>query len=387
MPALVLDHHDTSTVRYVYATDVIKTRNGKEWRHALMSKPREFHEFSTVLDDVEARVLRGQMLHGITNGTAFSIAVQSEALAIRSYSGAVLTVATTNLSDWVANGATVVFTAMNGYRLQTTVASFTATTITLSATPTANLVGAVIVPMQALQFDDAQQFGRWAVNMQRLDAKGEAVTPATLTGAGATLTMHDGLPVFDRGVSIEDMVAEALIAMTERIDFGILQTTSAVRTVSDWARTISYTFNKDAERQWIKKLFATCKGRQKLFLLPTGTPDLTVHTQPTSTALRIHGPPTAGATDYTAQWFQSLAHRRLMIVTNLTVLYRNVVASVDNADGTQTLTLNSAMNFAIDGYITRISLLEQCRFDEDEMRLTYSTSGGKTQLQARVVQQ
>lgn len=384
MPSLVLPHDENSVVRFVYATDILRARSGKERRIALMSIPREYHEFSTVLDSDKARVLRGDLLQGITTGVAFSVSVPSEALAVTSYAGAVLTVPTTTLSDWMANGRSVVVTASNGTQLITTVSSFTATTITLGASPSAGLAGVLIIPLQAVQMDDAQQFGKYAVNVQRADIKAEALSPPELAGTGATLTTHAGLPVVDRTIDASALVAEALIAQTERVDFGIVQATMFPRSIADWARTISLVCNRNTERQWIKKFFATVKGKQKPFLLPTWTPDLTIHTQPSSTALRIFGPPTAGTTNYVAQWFASLAHRNIQLVMSTgTILYRTISAAVDNLDGTQTLTMNASVT----GTVAMCSLLETCRLDDDELRIVYTGQRGDVQLQARVVQQ
>jgi len=384
MPSLVLPHDENSVVRFVYATDIQRSRSGKERRAALMSVPREYHEFSTVLDSDKARVLRGDMLQGITTGVAFSISVPSEALAVTSYSGAVLTLPTTTLSDWMANGRAVAVTASNGTQLITTVSSFTATTITLGASPSAGLAGVLIMPLQTVQMDDAQQFGKYAVNAQRVDIKAEALSPPALAGLGATLTMHASMPVVDRAIDASALVAEALIAQTERVDFGIVQATMFPRAIADWARTISLICNRDSERQWIKEFFSTVKGKQKPFLLPTWTPDLTIHTQPTSTALRIYGPPTVGTTNYAAQWFASLAHRNIQLVMSTgTILYRTISAAVDNLDGTQTLTMNASVT----GTVAMCSLLETCRLDDDELRIAYTGQRGDVQLQARVVQQ
>jgi hypothetical protein len=384
MPSLVLPHDENSVVRFVYATDIQRSRSGKERRAALMSVPREYHEFSTVLDSDKARVLRGDMLQGITAGVAFSVSVPSEALAVTSYAGAVLTLPTTTLSDWMANGRSVVVTASNGTQLITTVSSFTATTITLGAAPSAGLAGVLIMPLQAVQMDDAQQFGKYAVNAQRVDIKAEALSPPALAGLGATLTMHASMPVVDRAIDASALVAEALIAQTERVDFGIVQATMFPRAIADWARTISLICNRDSERQWIKDFFSTVKGKQKPFLLPTWTPDLTIHTQPSSTALRIFGPPTAGTTNYAAQWFASLAHRNIQLVMSTgTILYRTISAAVDNLDGTQTLTMNASVT----GTVAMCSLLETCRLDDDELRIVYTGQRGDVQLQARVVQQ
>jgi hypothetical protein len=384
MPSLVLPHDENSVVRFVYATDIQRSRSGKERRAALMSVPREYHEFSTVLDNDKARVLRGDLLQGITTGVAFSISVPSEALAVTSYAGAVLTLPTTTLSDWMANGRSVVVTASNGTQLITTVSSFTATTITLGAAPSAGLAGVLIMPLQTVQMDDAQQFGKYAVNAQRVDIKAEALSPPALAGLGATLTMHASMPVVDRAIDASALVAEALIAQTERVDFGIVQATMFPRAIADWARTISLICNRDSERQWIKDFFSTVKGKQKPFLLPTWTPDLTIHTQPTSTALRIFGPPTVGTTNYAAQWFASLAHRNIQLVMSTgTILYRTISAAVDNLDGTQTLTMNASVT----GTVAMCSLLETCRLDDDELRIVYTGQRGDVQLQARVVQQ
>lgn len=384
MPSLVLPHDENSVVRFVYATDILRVRSGKERRIALMSIPREYYEFSTVLDSDKARVLRGDLLQGITTGVAFSVSVPSEALAVTSYAGAVLTVQTTTLSDWMANSRSVVVTASNGTQLITTVSSFTATTITLGASPSAGLAGVLVMPLQAVQMDDAQQFGKYAVNVQRVDIKAEAIAPPALAGLGATLTMHASMPVMDRAIDASALVAEALIAQTERVDFGIVQTTMFPRAIADWARTISLVCNRDSERQWIKDFFSTVKGKQKPFLLPTWTPDLTIHTQPSSTALRIFGPPTVGTTNYAAQWFASLAHRNIQLVMSTgTIIYRTISAAVDNLDGTQTLT----MNVSVVGTVAMCSLLETCRLDDDEMRIVYTGGRGDVQLQARVVQQ
>jgi hypothetical protein len=192
-------------------------------------------------------------------------------------------------------------------------------------------------------------------------------------------------PVWDRSVDIDDMADRAVSLGTELVDRG-----AQIKNVGRWkfgefGRGVRYVMETDDERQWLKKFLGTVMGRQKPFLLSTYEPDLVIASGDASTGtIKVYGPPTVGAGDYTGVWARSNAHTRLQFTkADGTVVRRAIADQTDNGDGTQDILLDSAFT----GAISKVSFLELCRLESDEAVIEWRDGFGVTELVARVVQQ
>jgi hypothetical protein len=110
------------------------------------------------------------------------------------------------------------------------------------------------------------------------------------------------------------------------------------------------------------------RGRFSPCWVPTWRRELTLRTATltTDTALVIED------VDYTSKLFPLESRRHIAAVVPgagvFTIIPRRVTAAVDNGDGTETLTIESAFGVALDSKSV-ISFLTLCRLDEDSVVL------------------
>lgn len=386
-------------MRHVMAwrTDILKSWNGKERRAALLGTPRETFDIGYELDVAQLRLLRETLLRNPEE--IYLIPLRQFDIAARADVTSTTIVADVTHAEWCAPGQRVYVENANEQGYTAVVQSVTPSTgiasIVLDATPpgahalyAANMAG--LSPLVPVYLEDNLPSGFYAVAAGRWRMRGHVAWPTAPTGLGATLVSHDGLPVLDRRLRIEEVAQENASAGIQVYDHGAAIETRWSRAVADVHRALEFFFDGAAERQYLRKFLAAVVGRQKPFLLPTWHPDLIVATQPTGTGLRVQAPPTANALDYLNDWFPSLAHRRLQLVmSDGTVIYRTVSGAIDNTDGTQTLTLTSGVDTSgASPDVSQVSFLETCRLGADEVEWRYDAGGvGVARFSAVVVQQ
>ena len=152
---------------------------------------------------------------------------------------------------------------------------------------------------------------------------------------------------------------------------------------ADGGRGIRFASSQPAAKQWLRAFLYAVHGKHRAFLLPTGRPDLVAAGDASTGLLNVQGPPNAQAPNYVADWFESAAHRRIMIVLTTGVAhYRSISACLDNGDGTQQLTLSSALA----GTIDHIQFLETVRMETDDIEIIVEDQKYVCELRAQVVQ-
>lgn len=293
-------------------------------------------------------------------------------------------------------GAAVGITA----NLATALANFAAMvrpptdTLTLDVNVTLSAkVGAIVMPLEQVYFAADQQIGVYPVNLESWMLRGDSSVrdPAIGTiGRGTYLYPYfstfynDKYPVWDQPLSANNsLVSNAVQSYTEVEDGGGKFAVGQVRAISDVLRQINMTVKSDERRQWLRLFFHTCKGMGLPFWLPTWRDDLLKVTNMVAGQMTIYGPPTLGAGDYATQWFTSNSHRHLqLLLTDGTVRYKLVSGVIDNGNGTQTITFSDIDTQAIQ----KISFLELCRFDSDELVINWSGYIATTSLMARTVE-
>ncbi len=237
------------------------------------------------------------------------------------------------------------------------------------------------MPALAVYLEAEQGFGRHLNNLGRWDLVArEALSGygATSTwGVGATVTTHDGMPVWDRGVAL-DVASQPIYTGAELVDLGAKISSWSTSDASNWGRAIRLASDTTAEWQWFKKFLSTVRGRQVAFLLPTNRPDMLPVGDASSGTLVITG------ADYVNDWYPSLAHRRVKLTkADGSIAYRTVTACSDNGNGTQNLTLAAAAT----GALARIEFLETVRFATDAISVTWRDATFESSPMATVVQQ
>ncbi|HXC25275.1 MAG TPA: hypothetical protein VNU46_05115 [Gemmatimonadaceae bacterium] len=148
--------------------------------------------------------------------------------------------------------------------------------------------------------------------------------------------------------------------------------------VSTVTHTFSWFLKDRAEVQLLRDFYAARKGRAVPFWLPSWQADFTL----VQTVAHDHTTVIVQDVSYSLTGFPFVSRRRLCFVLGGgTMLYRGITASVNNGDGTETLTIDSAPGVDVSASDALISLLYLCRMADDAMTINwYGTEGAECDL-------
>lgn len=213
---------------------------------------------------------------------------------------------------------------------------------------------------------------------------------AAEVGRGATLAAFGARVIYDRGVDVDTTADDSLQAMNEIVDLGGVPIGVGTATVPDWGRQIAIGRTSRIEFQWLKRFLDAVKGRWKTFYLPTFRNDL----------LAMTDSPDGGTEgditiDLTHGDFNLWADTHDLLQLELedgTEVYCEITDANDNDDGTMALTLqvdtdDPENSFPASQPIVRISWLELCRLEKDDVEIEFKAAGFEFKSSARVVQQ
>lgn len=382
---LVMLVEDGAQVTWSWATDVLPARDGIEHRIQTTDTPRVTFQFSANLKDPQAQSLQSMMIRRAAKAQVFLVGDMTEAstITIASVASTTINVNTTTMMDWAYAGSRIaVFNTTTEVGQTAVIQSFSANQIIVDV-PVTCAAGDIVMPLASCYLDAAQKFGEYSVNATRYDLVARSFLFGNAAGAwpavGASLTTFtDGLPIFTGGNEANALVGRAFQTGAEWVDLGGAIQQYGPYLVSHLARELRYTIRTDVDRQWLKLFLGTVVGRQKAFYLPSWRADFNIIAASTNTCQY------SSTTDYAGQYSLSGAHNQVMIITTTgTILYKSIVASTDNGDGTQTMQFDSN----VVGTISTISFLERCRLDQDDVVVVWEKAIGHTTLQAIVTKQ
>lgn len=201
-------------------------------------------------------------------------------------------------------------------------------------------------------------------------------------GRGATLTAFADRPIWDRRLMNSSTLGDRVHSMSEIVDLGATPFEVPTAAQPDWGRALMHQGDRD-EWQWLKLMLGTIKGQWKTFWLPTWRADLAVVGNATTTTITV----SATTGDY--ELWRSRGYAMLQVQQNAGISYVLVTASLDNGDGTITLTVepDSGQPTPVAAAVTLLSWLELAHLEKDEVTVTFDASGFSCATQARVVQQ
>lgn len=390
----VLDTEIGGEVSYSYATDIIRTRDGKENRIATIGCPREAYTFKAHVNDAELGVFQAAVARYGATASPVLVALMHDAISLSvETAGASLTVTDTDQCDWCYVGSRVITIAPNGAYTKGVIQSFTSTTIDVDvAVGAAGKRGALVMPTMPCYLDPQQSVEQYAVNAGTVTLKARAIlfgnedSDWDPRGAPAVTTYTDPetsivYPVWDRFIVVQSTVGRAQMLGTEFIDRGAVFWNVALLAQAESIRGMAFTVRDPDSRQWFKSFIGTVRGRQKAFFLPTWKPDLVPLSDASTATLTVVGPPSA--VDYANTWWESTQRWLMLTRTDGTVHYRKVYDAADNGDGTQDILLDSPLA----GALASVSIMELCRFESDEFVLIYDAGAiARVEMSALTVQ-
>jgi len=214
-------------------------------------------------------------------------------------------------------------------------------------------------------------------------------------GKGVLLLTFDGRPIWDRGIDVSDEASDTVHSMAQRAPVGPLPVVFGTTDVPDDGRQLKYGNDVGPELQWLKAFFAYAHGRARSWWLPTFRHDLDAAAEGPQGATPVVG----GTVDhaYRAQiivdseagdfdlWFGRLYMLRVALADE-TEFYCQVMSATDNLDGTRTLVVE-ARSFPPSQGIAMISWMQLCRFEADELEVSFSGGTFSYDGVARGVQQ
>ncbi len=388
---LVLQLEPGARLTYGWATEVCQSYSGIEQRISWQAQPHLRIEGRAFSIDADDRAIRAALMANATAGATFLLALPTEELiCTAAASGATISVGDTTIADWALPGQRAVILATSGATLAVVVQSATASTLTLDVAPGAlGGAGARILPLVPVLLDAQQGFTRypstvhlWDVRARStaygwagVDAMGGGTTVLTLDGSVASTALtDDSLIIWDQANMVDGTANESLLSRVDTLDLGGAVAQASGGGIADWIRPIKLRSPDRGDLQWLKAVVHHLRGRQGVFLLPTGRPDFLPYSIPAFGQLLIQG-------DY-ASWFSSIAHRRLVLTGAVVTQYVSVTDVVDNGDGTNTLLLSEPALSPV----TRISLLETVRLESDDVAPVWDGGVMTIDLVARVVQ-
>lgn len=378
-------------VTYGWVTEIITTYSGIEQRISWQSAPSVKVEGSAFVLDADDRAARAVLMRAVALGSPFLLAMMSEARTVAQDAvGNLIGMGSTGSIDWAVAGQRVLIIEIDGAIVPSVIQDVTASQIVVDTLPVAR-AGALVIPLMLVVMESQQGFHRYAVAAETWDIRARALQYGWCGqdrfGLGVQVTTLDSnivgvdaltdasLIIWDRPNAIDGTASESLLSKADIIDLGGAVFAAGGSTIPDWIRPIKLHTSSRTDVQWLKAITHHLRGRQGMFLLPTGRDDLPFVSSPGLAQVTVRA-------DYVG-WFASLAHRRIALTTTGGIVqYLSVFGVVDHGDGTNTLTLSDG----VFGVPAKISFLEQVRLESDDLVEVWNGPDMTCDLVAHVVQ-
>ncbi len=367
-----------------YRTDVMQSHSGLEQRVALGEKPRQTYEARVLLpDEASIRKWRAAFYRDVTDN--LRLPLWQETVRLTADHAAATTSFTGDFTYTdLAIGDDLI--AIDGDTVEElTVVTISASTLTTASTTNAFPAGSAIVPLENAQVPDGSGYQRYPTLAAQMPLTVDLKTQRDLDrGLGSpTLTTYKTLNVLDRRHLNQGLVDERMMWNVTKIDFGNSFEIDVGRPYADIVTARRYLASDASERKWWKTFLHAVNGRREPFWVGTWRPDLVLFEQPSvgGSTIRVTDEP---------HWIDEYEGRddELQLETDAGTIYRGVASSVDNFDGTITLTLDSALPATSAGStINVISFLEQSRLDADEVRFEHFSNYTKVAIGVRSIRQ
>lgn len=366
--SLAPDWSATVMERLTFRTDVLSAHDASEQLRGTRGTPRRLWEYAIGAERDERRFVQSLAFGHGAGRWQLPVWTDGVELAATLALGSITVPVDTTDREFVQGFAVIVGADARESELLT-VSAVAASSLTVSATTRSWPPGAVVYPAVVARMDGPhtlQAFtgdaGFGAVRFQSAQANpGTATAPATLyrglpvleadvvTPRDPTLSFDRLLDTFDDDIGIPSQVDVAGLALPrQQVDIGLHGRPSITQ---------------------FRRLLYWMDGQRGALWLPTWHHDLRVVANIGATAIQI----TVAACNYTLDVAMALNRRDIRIETwGGAVYYRRITACAAPGDGTELLTIDSALGAAVTALdVKRVSYLQLARSDNDLFELAW----------------
>lgn len=387
-PMRVLTIPESFTQTYEWMTRIITGIDGTEQRVALRTIPRQTFNVKHLADSEETIQNWKYMFASslLSSGTSLPLWAEAEG-ATATASGSTATGDFSFMDDSLVDSS-VMMMHPDGVTHETKfVLSKNATTITITGSwDNTYPEGSVIVPIELVYVENNSGYSPAIQNVAVVDVLATSKINRALSGEGsASLSIYNSKVVLDK--QYQPGGNEIFSKRLERLDFGHKIAIDFVQTRANIVSGRSYTSRGRADRQWWKLFLQTVKGAQKSFYTSTHRDDMTVTIQPSASGstFRVRDDATVAG-----GWEHLSSHKHLALeMADGATLYKEIetVNTVDNQDGTHTVSVTSAFPSAPDDQhtITKVSFLELVRLASDKVEIDHYHENRVVKLPIRTI--
>jgi len=368
-----------------YLTDIIETKSGKEQRISLREFPRRQFQYKTLLansNDYELNALKriefhNQLMFGKSKTWLSPIVQDYRYIGYDVPSGTSTITVNTLYHDYYDNGYVLLYNAYNDYEV-VRIDSITDTSITLVAPTTKDFYKhSTICPMRQAVFSNESSSGKIIVyevedHEVSWDILAQDYVTRRVTTYGPT-NIYKGYDVYIKDSNFDADNSMEVYNAQRRLDknVGLFKIDSRFE-LSKERTDLNLLLRTKQEISEFLGFLDYRSGRLRPMWYPTFSEDIQIAQAGTSgdTTLKIKN------INYSLFIRQASVRRDIMFAKNDgTYLFRRIEGSVDNGDGTETLTIDSSLGFDFSNSDFKfICFIRFCRLDSDTVDLNYSTT-------------
>ncbi len=362
----------------LYLVDTITSWNGTEQRIAIRRQPKQVFNPKIRMDNEEdLRALRADLYLNTNDDVYFPLWHERVVISTNAASGQATVTGDFSKSDLAVDDEVLLMTRGGEYEFGV-VNTKSDSNIVLGGNLAASFPrGSSVYPVRLFAVNDQAGINTFPTTASEASVTLEMLDTPALPGYGAAaLTTYDSLVVLDQRPLISGTSADIFERAFERMDteHSIFQYSPVpYASVVTAKRFLS---RSPAERQRWKLFFYTIVGGREPFWAPTWKPDLELNAQPgATTSFTVQGD------FYKTTYYDTNAIKDFQFeLADGTVVYRRATNCVDNGNGTQTITVNSALPATA---IEVVSFLEKCRLGSGTV--SYSHNATYSELKFSVV--
>lgn len=379
------DWNDVCVERIAYSTDITESKSGKEQRRRLRKYPRRQIEYKTLIADgsdekrnaLQRVLFHNTMLFGRNKTWLAPIVQDATFLTENVNSGATTINVNTQYYDYAVDGYVLLYKSFDYYEV-VRIDSLTSSSITLVA-PTVKdfLAGTKICPMRQAIFSEETSSGEvivyqaedhtlsWDILVQdSADQKKTVYVPAYI---------YKGFDVWTQTSDFSDSNAMEIYNPQRRLDagYGLFDIDSRYKVTKE--RTDIKVLLKSKQEISVFMGFLDYRvGKLKAMWVPTFSNDFQIAQDGNSADTTIK----VVSTGYSLFVNQADVRKDIMFVkTDGTRLFRRIEGSIDNGDGTETISVDSSLGFDFTANdFSYICFLRLVRQDSDVTEISYITT-------------